>query len=171
MTAAKPKSKRPNATEVHWLPERFIRDRLGLQAPAMIARNVAIRRENGRDEFSTADIFDHCADLLFDHLKAAHPSLADMDELKADKIRQEIWKLELQNRKDSGQLVEAADVEMVYGRGIRAMADELDSVIGRVKMKRPDIDQATLAVIADCLAEARRKAARITFGQPNGDGI
>jgi hypothetical protein len=159
----KPKSKRP--AEVHWLPERFVRDKLGLQAPAMIARNVEARRGDGRDEFNAADIFDKCADLLFDHLKASHPTLADMDELKADKIRQEIWKLELQNRKDAGQLVEASDVETVYGRGIRAMADELDSVIGRVKMKRPDIDQATLAVIADCLAEARRKAARINMAE------
>jgi len=148
--------------EEHWLPARAFENALSLQLKAMRGRGVAERDgEGGRVEFEFYSAMSRCRDLIDRRAQASSDGAQfdDAETLKNEKLREEIRKLSLVNDEAEGLLIKASDVEHVWGRKVRAMCDELDAMVSRVKMACPDIPQAVLAVIGDQLAAARNKAA------------
>ena len=144
-----------------WLHARAIRRIFGIADKTLADRSVANRQGDGRIEFELADFWARCANLVVQKMRdtGLGASLEDSEALKAEKLAEEVRKLRIQNDEAEGLLIRASDVERVWGRKARAMCDELDAMVSRVKMARPDIPQDVLAVIADCLAAARNKAA------------
>ena len=147
-----------------WIGPWASRSILGIQQVTLDGRGVKNRKGRRGVEYDLADIWAKCSDLIFQNLRQTHSSLEDMESLKAEKLAQEIRKLTIDNDARDGTLVLAQDVEVTYSRSIKAIADELDGVITAIKIAIPDVPQAVLATVADKLAEARRKAARIDFG-------
>lgn len=150
-----------------WMPSAAIRRIFKVADKTLHDRGVRHREGDNRLEFDLADFWIKCADLVFKK-HGAEASIGG-DDMKAEKLAEEVRKLRIANDESEGLLVRADEVEQVYSRGIKAMADELDSVASRVKMTLPNVDQSVLAVVSDILSEARRKAARVEFG--NGGNL
>lgn len=151
-----------NAGEV-WCSARELRRIFGVADKTLTDRSVNSRKGAGRVEFELADFWNKCANLVWSKARESGlgASLEDAEGLKVEKLAEEVRKLRLGNDEIDGLLVRADEVESTYNRGVKAMADVLDSMVSRVKMRCPTLDQAALAEIQECLTEARRKAARV----------
>lgn len=128
-------------------------------------RAVEYKVSGKRRLYNTDDLVAKCGDRILSHLAARDgKEITDAStDLKETKLSEEIRKLKIANDEAEGLLVSAADVEAVFSRSVRAMADELDAVVSRVKMANPDMPQSALAVISEQLDAARRKASRLEF--------
>ena len=144
-----------------WVGVAQIERVFGVSVNSLKGRDVRSRTTGSRTEFELADFWSKCRDLVYKRMHADGQGSAE--DLKSEKLAEEIRKIRIANDQAEGLLVRADEVEAVFSRAIKAMADELDAVVSRVKMAAPDIPQSALAVIAESLAAARRKAARIEF--------
>jgi phage terminase Nu1 subunit (DNA packaging protein) len=152
-----------NAGEV-WCSGREIRRIFGIADKTLADRGVRTRKSDGgegRTEYELADFWAKCVNLVVTKLgqTGLGAAMEDAECLKTEKLGEEVRKLRIQNDEAEGLLIRTSDVEHAWGRKARAMCDELDAMVSRVKVARPDVPQDVLAVIADCLATARNKAA------------
>ena len=147
--------------ELFWLPMAAI-DRVFRVQPNMLeSRGVKKRQGDERLEYELADFWANCRDLVYKRLSEGVDG--DEADLKLAKLREEVRKLQIDNDARDAILVPSADVEAAFSRSIKAMADELDATVSRVKMACPDIPQAALAVLKEQLDASRRKASRLDF--------
>jgi len=84
---------------------------------------------------------------------------------KERKLKAEALGLEMRNAKDAGDLVPADAIKPAFTVSLGAMADVLGSTTSRIRRRKPDIDSAVLAVVEECLNEARNEAASIDFSK------
>jgi hypothetical protein len=149
--------------DVHWLPSRAFANVWGITDTTLASRGVLSSKESGRVEYSLQDFWLKCADLVHKRLSESYTTLdgATLEELKAEKEKETVRKLKLENDEKEGLLVRADQVEMDYGRGMKAVSDTLDSAISRVKVAVPDIPQSALAAIEEIMTDVRRKAVRL----------
>lgn len=153
------------AVESFWATAAQIARVWGIQINTLKDRGVVSREDpeyGDRLQFELADFWLKCRDLM--QKRMADLGELDVELLKAEEVRERIRKLRIENDLKDGTVVLAEDVEVTYGKSIRAICDELDGVITAIKIAIPDVSQAVLSTVADKLSEARRKAARIDFG-------
>ena len=71
----------------------------------------------------------------------------------------------MRNAKEAGQLVPSAVIKPAVTQIFSAVADVLGSTTSRIRRRKPDIDSATLAIVEECLNEARNEAADLNFSE------
>ena len=138
---------------------------LGLQSLNLDQRDVERTYDGHKKQYVVADVWRKCGDLISKkNLGVRAESFEDADDLKTEKLAEEVRKLRIANNEAEGLLVRSDEVRIAYDRAFKAMADELDSMVSRVKVACPDIPQSALAAISDQLTTARNRAADIDFG-------
>lgn len=150
-----------------WAPASFF------EAVFDISRNTLKDREVNKntdedhgDQYEVGDFYAKCADLILKRLLAENAAEATEGgtltgaQLKSAKTREEVRKLRLANDVEEKLLVSRAEVLPLYMRGMKRVAEKLDRIPTRIKMKAPDISPAIMAVVTDCVAEARNEAAK-----------
>lgn len=152
--------------KVAWAEPAFFEVVFDIHRNSLKDREVERRDVDGRDEYEIGDFYRKCADLLLKRMLAADGMDADNEtgltpaQLKSAKTREEVRRLRLQNDAEEKLFVRKTDVLPTYMRGMKKIVEKLDRIPTRIKMKAPDISSAILAVITDCIAEARNEAAK-----------
>lgn len=132
-----------------------------LQLANFTQRKVETFKHDGSKACYLDEFLEKCSDLVAGRYqeRALEATGKTLDQLKALESEQRIRKLTIENDEREGRLVDAAEVKIAYGKKITAMNAELDGAVSQIKMKHPDIPQSVLAMIEDCLIDARNAAA------------
>lgn len=149
-----------------WAEPAFFESVFDIHRNTLKDREVEKREGERGDEYEVGDFYRKCADLILKRLLSASDADADEEtgltngQLKAAKLREEVRKLRLSNDVEERELVPRAEVLPLYIRGMKRVAEKLDRIPLRIKMKAPDIAPAVLSVITDTITEARNEAAK-----------
>ncbi len=132
----------------------------GINRKTLLDREVLSRERPDRYlEFNIADGISKVADLWAKNFNNDPKLQKRTEELKREKSFQEVRKLEIENQIRSGAVVRTEDVQTQIGQAARSIMDKLDAISMRVKMQVPDIPQAQLAIIQDCIIDRRNALA------------
>jgi hypothetical protein len=125
------------------------------------SRKVEIFDYEGSLGCRLGDFWEKCSDLIADRMAARQTEVSghSLEDLKVLEAQERVRKLRIDNDEAEGRLVDSGQMKLAYGRKISAMGTILDSAVTRVKKAHPDMPQSALAIIEDCLIEARNAAA------------
>lgn len=149
-----------------WAGAAFFEAVFDVHRNTLIDRMVAKEETEDGVKYEVGDFYKKCADLILKRLLAASEADADdvtgltAGQLKAAKLSEEVRKLRLANDVEERELVPRSEVLPLYMRGMKRVAEKLDRIPLKIKMKAPDIQPAILTVISDAIAEARNEAAK-----------
>ena len=153
----------PREIPTAWAVAGFFESIFDIHRNTLRRREVLTRDGADGEEYEVGDFYRKCADLIAKRLTetATAPGMQTASgALKDEKLREEVRKLRMQNDIEERNLVPREEVLPLYVRAMRPVVEKLDRIPLRVKMKAPDVPSAILAVITECVAEARNEAAK-----------
>lgn len=133
----------------HWQAQTVF----GIHHTTAEGRGVLSKVIDGSKCFLVSELITKCNDLLIANISDKS------SDLKAEKTKQEVRKLKIDNDFKEGILVDAIEVEAEFTNRCRAMVGILDGLVSEVKIKNPDVPQAVLASINETLNRLRNEVA------------
>ena len=124
----------------------------GLHHTTLSGRGCAPEIIDGKRHFSIADVVTRANDLIIANIGD------EASDAKAEKTIQEVRKLKIENDRNEGMLVPAAEVEVEFMRRFKEIADILDTLVPTVKMQNPTISPAILDSVNQSLIKIRNLA-------------
>ncbi len=120
--------------------------------------------DEGKVGYYLDDVWLNCGDLIYSRLHSQYALENDGDcpeQLKADKLKEEIRKLKISNDREQGLLVPAVDVEVAITKGLRSVADSMDSIVTQFVMSNPSVTPAQIDSLNKILTDVRNKIAEV----------
>lgn len=145
---------------------RFMRDNFGLTEAAITKHALPFIDGAAGREYDLAIMLQRCTAEVLAHFQRA--SETDGNDLKSEKLRQEIRKLKIDNDVEEGKLVDASTVQQTYTRGIKKIVSVLESIPQECKKAAPNMPTSAIAAIRDSVVRIRNLAAQTLI---TGDDI
>jgi phage terminase Nu1 subunit (DNA packaging protein) len=110
--------------------------------------------------YDVANVIRAAPEIVIRHLgRMIGEQAEDADDLKSQKLREEIRALRLKNDEEEAALVRASTVQVEYSRGIKKICAVLDGIPQECKKSVPNLPPAALVAIRDCVVKIRNIAA------------
>ncbi len=118
--------------------------------------------DDGKVGYYLDDVWLNCGDLIYSRLHSQYALDGDCSEqLKIEKLREEARKLRIRNDREEGLLVPAVDVEVAITKGLRSVADSMDSIVTQFVMNNPSVTPAQIDSLNKILTDVRNKIAEV----------